>query len=81
MKPGYVDRFPLKAEFTSIEEKETYEQIIKLATNINAISVNRKSDVVEREILVLKERINEAIYRLYGLTEEEKHVIESLVNP
>lgn len=81
MKPGYVDRFPLKADFSTKEEKEIYEQIIQLVTRINAISPNRKSEMVKREILVLKERIDEMIYRLYGLTDEEKLIVDTLVNP
>ena len=81
MKSGYVDRFPLKAEFSTKEEKEIYEQTIQLVSRINSISSNRKSDNVAREILVLKERIDEMIYRLYGLTDEEKRIIENLVNP
>ena len=81
MKPGYVDRFPLKAEFSTKEEKEIYEQIIQLVTRINTISPNRKSDIVEREIFVLKERIDEMIYRLYGLNDEEKGIVENLANP
>lgn len=80
MKPAYVDRFPLKAEFSTEEEKETYAQIIQSVTRINMIAPNRKSEVVEREILVLKERIDEMIYRLYGLNDEEKRSVESLVN-
>jgi hypothetical protein len=81
MKPGYVDRFPLKADFSTKEEKEIYEQIIQLVARINTIAPNRKSDIVEREISVLKERIDEMIYRLYGLTDGEKRIIENLVNP
>lgn len=80
MKPGYVDRFPLKADFSNKEEKETYELIIKLVTRINTISSNRKSDILERELLILKERLDDMIIQLYGL-EEEKPNIESLVNP
>ena len=80
MKPGYVDRFPLKAEFLSSEEKENYEQIVHLVKRINGLLLNRKSDVIDREILVLKERIDDLIYNLYGLTGEEKQIIENLIS-
>ncbi len=80
MKPGYVDRFPLKAEFSTEEEKENYAQIIQAVTRINTIAPKDKSELIRREILVLKERIDEMIYRLYGLDGEEKRNVENLVN-
>lgn len=75
MKPGYVDRFPLKASFSTKREKEIYEQIIQTVKRINALS-KAKSDVVRREVIALKEKIDAFLYELYGLTDEEKKIIE-----
>jgi len=75
MKPGYVDRFPLKASFLTKQEKELYEQIIHTVARINTIS-NTKSDVARREVITLKEKIDELIYELYGLTDEERRVVD-----
>jgi adenine-specific DNA-methyltransferase len=75
MKPGYVDRFPLKASFSAKQEKELYEQIIQTVARINTIS-NTKSDVTRREVIALKEKIDELIYELYGLTDEERRVVD-----
>ena len=75
MKPGYVDRFPLKASFSAKQEKELYEQIIQTVARINTIS-NTKSDVARREVIALKEKIDELIYELYGLTDEERRVVD-----
>jgi len=80
MKPGYVNRFPLKIGFSTKEEKEVYEQIIQKVKRINAISIGM-SDSVRREIATLKEMIDELIYRLYGLTDEERQTVDASVTP
>jgi type I restriction-modification system DNA methylase subunit len=80
MKPGYVDRFPLKATFSTKQEKEIYEQIIQTVTRINTIS-NIRSDVVRREVITLKEKIDELIYKLYGLTDEERRIADGFSAP
>jgi hypothetical protein len=80
MKPAYVDRFPLKATFLAKEEKEIYEQIIQTVKRINTIS-NTKSDTVRREVITLKEKIDELIYGLYGLTDEERLIVDSFGAP
>lgn len=80
MKPGYVDRFPLKTTFSTKEEKEIYEQIIQKVKHINAITAV-KSDNVRREIMTLRETIDELIYRLYGLTDEERQIVDTSITP
>jgi type I restriction-modification system DNA methylase subunit len=80
MKPAYVDRFPLKATFSTKEEKEIYEQIIQTVTRINTIS-NTKSDIVTREVLTLRETIDDLICRLYGLTDEERRIVDGFGAP
>jgi hypothetical protein len=80
MKPAYVDRFPLKAKFSTRQEKEIYEQIIQTVKRINTIS-NTKSDTVRREVITLKEKIDELIYGLYGLTDEERLIVDSFGAP
>jgi type I restriction-modification system DNA methylase subunit len=80
MKPGYVDRFPLKTAFLTKEEKESYEQIIQKVKRINALSTV-KSENVRREIITLREKIDELIYRLYGFTDEERHIVDDSITP
>lgn len=80
MKPAYVDRFPFKAKFSTRQEKEIYEQIIQMVKRINTIS-NTKSETVRREVITLKEKIDELIYRLYGLTDEERLIVDNLNAP
>lgn len=36
---------------------------------------NRAGGQIEREIAVTDEKIDEIVYRLYGITEEEKRII------
>jgi hypothetical protein len=75
MKPGYVDNFPLKVDFSTKEEKECYSKIIQYVKRINAI-IDIDSKVVEREIKTLKEKIDRLIFNLYGLKIKEKKIIE-----
>jgi len=37
--------------------------------------------ILEREVKVHQERIDELVYELYGLTDEEKRIVDTLVNP
>lgn len=80
MKPGYVDRFPLKTTFSTKEEKEIYEQIIQKVKHINGITAV-KSDNVRREIMTLREKIDELIYRLYRLSDEEQQIVDTSITP
>jgi adenine-specific DNA-methyltransferase len=80
MKPGYVDRFPLKVDFSTKEEKEIYQDIIQTVTRINVIS-NTKSEIVKREVLALREKIDEVICPLYGLTDEERRIVDGVGAP
>lgn len=78
MKPGYVNPFPLKVDFSK-EEQGIYEQIIQNVDRIIQLSGNLKLEINRKEIEVLKERTDDLIYSIYGLT-EEKQVIENVVN-
>jgi len=81
MKPGYLNRFHLKVNLSTDAEQELYNSIIQSVKRINSISIVAQSDVVQREINYLREQINDAIYRLYGLNDDEKRAIEKLVEP
>ncbi len=78
MKPGYVNKFPLKTIFTTKQDKNHYENIIRMVKRINSIST-LNSNVVEREIIALKEKIDETIFELYELKDTEKKIIKQLV--
>lgn len=74
MKPGYVDPFPLKVDF-SPTEKESYSKIVAAVKRINTIS-QEKSESAKREIQILKEKINALVYELYDLTPKEIKIID-----
>ena len=57
---------------------------------VRCLTINKKlldtSDssmkgILEREVKVHQERIDELVYELYGLTDEEKRIVDTLVNP
>lgn len=71
-----------------VKETEKYNKICSLVDTI--LTINKKlldtSDssmkgILEREVKVHQERIDELVYELYGLTDEEKRIVEALVNP
>ena len=74
MKPGYVEPFPFKATFLTNDEKQSYEEIVKIVKRINLL--NQNSGTFRRELDTYKEIVNQFIYKLYGITEEEKKIIE-----
>jgi len=43
----------------------------------NSIPPSAEREKVEREIAVTDEKIDEIVYGLYGVTEEERKIIES----
>jgi hypothetical protein len=71
-----------------VKETEKYNKICSLVDTI--LTINKKlldtSDssmrgILEREVKVHQERIDELVYDLYGLNDEEKRIVEALVNP
>lgn len=66
---------------TSSREKEIESNIENYVSRILHINVKKegvvdssKMQMLDREIDVYEEKINELVYELYGLTEEEKYI-------
>ena len=82
-KTNYLKPFPLKAiKFESIE-KETHDQITEKVKNIISNKENlsnaktpQEKTALQRQIDVTDKQIDQLVYQLYGLTEEEIKLVE-----
>ena len=75
-----IDKAPL-LEIPLIKQEE--EQIIKnvdlimeLRKKLESINLEIEKDIIKKQIQALEKQIDEMVYKLYGLTEKEKEVIE-----
>jgi hypothetical protein len=50
--------------------------MLKLHKKKNSPPPSAEREKIEREILVTDEKIDEIVYGLYGITEEERKIIE-----
>jgi len=50
--------------------------MLELHKKKNCLPPSTEREKVEREIAVMDERIGEIVYGLYGVTEEERKIIE-----
>lgn len=80
-------KFPIKKiDFNNKQDKENHDSLTALVDNIiqTQKDYNEKKDstddlnrrLFEQKINLLDNKINELVYRLYGLTEEEIKIIE-----
>ena len=85
IKIVYIRQLPIRTiDFNNSKEKEAHDKLVALVDRM--LELNRKKNVlppssererIEREIAVTDEKIDEIVYGLYGLTEEEIRVVES----
>lgn len=50
--------------------------IIELTKKLESINLDREKDIIKKQIEALEKQIDEIVYKLYGITEEEKNIIE-----
>jgi type I restriction-modification system DNA methylase subunit len=55
------------------------KRVMSLYQNISTISDLARRELLEREALVYEEKIDDLVYELYGLTEEEKRIVEGFI--
>ncbi|MFZ3065748.1 MAG: N-6 DNA methylase [Nitrospirota bacterium] len=70
-------------DFKNSSEKAVHDKLVSLVDrmldlhkNKNSLPPSAEREKVEREIAVIDEKIDEIVYGLYGVTEEERKVIE-----
>ncbi|MBI5934554.1 MAG: N-6 DNA methylase [Chloroflexi bacterium] len=83
----YVGQLPIRRiDFTNPAEKAAHDEIVSLVEKMLALQKEKQSytsklyddeiQAVERQIAHVDEEINQRVYRLYGLTEEEIGIVE-----
>jgi hypothetical protein len=80
----YLDRVPIRTiDFNNPSEKATHDKIVSLVDRMlelhkkkAALPPSSEREKIEREIAVTDEKIDDIVYSLYGITEEERKIIE-----
>ena len=80
VKPQYFEQIPIARMDASNEIKLTsiVEQIVSIQNKSNLeISENEKA-IYKKKIEILSVQIDELVYKIYGITEEERKIIDGL---
>src|SRR3990172_808667 len=80
----FIEQLPIYVpEKGDLKAKEKYDRICSLVSTILEIKKKLQEtpdkcmkEILEREVKVHQEEIDELVYELYGLTDEEKRVVE-----
>jgi len=82
-RPQYVGQLPIRRiDFDNPEEKKMHDDLVALVERMLELNkrlkdaVGRERGELERKIERTDREIDELVYRLYGLTEEERRVVE-----
>ena len=81
----FIERLPIRTiDFKKPSEKTIHDKLVSLVESMlelykkkNALLPSTEREKIEREIAVTDEKIGEIVYGLYGITEEERRIIES----
>lgn len=84
VKRENIAKLPIKKiNFNNEKEKTIHNDIVKLVDKMlelnkkkKTLPLSSKRDKIEREIKITDEKIDELVYELYGITEEERKIIE-----
>lgn len=84
-KPMYLAQLPIRViDFDDPSEKSIHDKLVDLADQMlelhkkkSALPLSAEREKIEREIVVTDEKIDEIVYKLYRITDEERKVIEN----
>ena len=84
VKPTVINQLPIRTiDFNNPAEKATHDKLVSLVDRMlelhkkkNSMPPSAEREKIEREIAVTDEKIDDIVYGLYGITEEERKVIE-----
>ena len=83
----YIEQLPIRTiDFNNPSEKAIHDKLVSLVDRMlelhkrkNSLLPSAEREKIEREIAVTDEKIDDIVYGLYGITEEEKRTVgESL---
>jgi murein tripeptide amidase MpaA len=80
----YLKKLPIRIiDFNNPSEKAIHDKLVSFVERMldlhkkkTALPPSAEREKVEREITVTDEKIDEIVYELYGITEEERKIIE-----
>jgi hypothetical protein len=83
-KPMYISKLPIREiDLTDKKEKSFHDEIVKnvdlllkLNVELPEIKLQTKKEQLQSKIEYCEQKINEAVYKLYDLTDEETKIIE-----
>jgi hypothetical protein len=84
LKIIYIVQLPIRTiDFSNPSEKSIHDKLASLVDRMlelhkkkTALPPSAEREKIEREIAITDEKIDEIVYGLYGITEEEKRIIE-----
>jgi hypothetical protein len=86
-KPMYLQQLPIRTiDLNNPSEKAIHDKLVSLVDRMldlhkkkNSLPPSAEREKIEREIAVTDEKIDEIVYELYGISEEEKGIIEGKI--
>ncbi|MFH1701965.1 MAG: N-6 DNA methylase [Nitrospirota bacterium] len=85
VKPTVINQLPIRTiDFNNPSEKSIHDKLVSLVDRMlelhkkkNSLPPSAEREKIEREIAVTDEKIDEIVYGLYGITDEERRIIDS----
>ncbi|ODS33583.1 MAG: hypothetical protein SCARUB_01317 [Candidatus Scalindua rubra] len=85
VKPTLLSKLPIRTiDFSNPEDKSQHDKLVSLVERmldlqkqLAAAKLPQKKTVLNRQIEVTDRQIDEMVYELYGLTEEEIEIVDS----
>lgn len=83
-KPIYVQKLPIRTiDFNNPDEKKMHDNLVSLVEKMLELNkqlqkahFDSEKEPIERQIAATDKKIDELVYKLYGLTEEEIAIVE-----
>ena len=81
----FLEQIPLpKIDLNNQSDKEIHDKLVNLVDNIMTINKKLNNEInpdtiniLKRQVLAIDEEIDRAVYRLYGLSEDEISIVEN----
>lgn len=81
----YIEQLPIRTiDFNNPPEKAIHDKLVSLVDRMldlhkkkNSMPLSAERDKIEREIVITDEKIDEIVYGLYGITDEEREIIKA----
>ncbi len=84
-KPMYVQRLPIRTiDFSDLADKSAHHQMVNLVNQMLTLNkgleegkLPQEKDMLKRQIEAIDKKIDQLVYKLYDLTDEEIKIVEA----